>query len=1095
MGFGTGVRFHVLGTVEAWCAGERLRLGGVIQERILGTLLLEHGRVVPVTRLVEAAWDEAPPSSAGHQVRKAVSDLRRRIPGGAGVIVTDGPGYRAEGSGYELDLVEFADALRAAREAVTLGGHQEAADTLGRALALWRGPVMAGRGGRVIEAAAAVWEERRLAAAEQYYALRLGLGEADELVGDLRGLVSQHPLREALRGHLMLALYRAGRGAEALEEFRAVRALLAEELGIDPGSRLVALHERMLREDPALAAPERIADPAAVAVRVPAGAPGTPAAGTGGDAGSDAAGPGEFSGPAGPGTDGAPVRQVAAPDGGRGGTGTGAAPSTAPDPAHGQGIRALPYDLPDFTGRDEELESLLAHARRPGGESTRVIAIDGMGGSGKTALAVHAAHRLAPYYPDGQLHIDLRGFTPGESPLEPGAALESLLRGLGPSDRPLPDGVQERARVWRAALAGKRVLVLLDNAADTAQVLPLLPASPGCLVLITSRARLVDLDGAEWFSIGMLAPGDSAALLAETLGAARTAAEPEAVAELAELCAGLPLALRIAAARLRNRPRWTVRHLVERLRHETRRLDELSAGQRSVTAALELSYQSLGARQRAVFQLLGQHPGAEIDVWSAAALADTPAREVEDVLEHLLDVHLLQQHTEELYSFHDLVRSFARSLRVPGSEGSGGAGGNGRAGGSGEGEGEGDGNGDGVGVVAERLLPYYLAATEAACEVLYPDRLRYPTGATVPTELPPFPGAHEAMAWFDRERHAIRLALDRAGDVADQRCVLHLSRNLAFYFYTRSRVEEQAAQGVAAVRAARRLGDPTLVSLSLNNLAVAHWRLGRFADGVAAASEALEISRRSGDRQHEAISVGRLGLLHSALGDVDTALRHLERAVVLRKESGDEVGEAESWTNLSPVYRWLGRFPEATGAARRAVLINRRIGSYDNEKMALIELAATSLATGDVQEALGTLERALALGDETRRSENHALALAFAAEARQFLGDNVRALADADRALDVVARSGARLRSAEVENIVGRVHRRSGDPAGALRLHASALRRCTELGYRVEAACALAGLARAAEEAGDTRAAEEHRREADALCDDLGVPATHRAWA
>ncbi|WP_435853040.1 AfsR/SARP family transcriptional regulator [Streptomyces lavendulocolor] len=1081
MGFGADVRFHVLGTVEAWCAGTRLRLGGVIQERILGTLLLEHGRVVPVTRLVEAAWDEAPPSSAGHQVRKAVSDLRRRIPGGAEVIVTDGPGYRAEGSGYELDLVEFADALRAAREAVTRGAHQKAADTLGRALALWRGPVMAGRGGRVIEAAAAVWEERRLAAAEQYFALRLGLGEAGELVGDLRGLVSQHPLREALRGHLMLALYRAGRGAEALEEFRAVRALLAEELGIDPGSRLVALHERMLREDPALAAP----------AAVPVGVPGTSATDPGGGTATRAPGPRPDAGSAdagawGPGTQGSPVPEPSAPDRGRGSAGTGTAPSAAPDSTHVQGIRALPYDLPDFTGRDEELESLLAHARRPGGESTRVIAIDGMGGSGKTALAVHAAHRLAPCYPDGQLHIDLRGFTPGESPFEPGAALESLLRGLGPSDRPLPDGVQERARVWRAALAGKRVLVLLDNAADTAQVLPLLPASPGCLVLVTSRARLVDLDGAEWFSIGMLAPGDSAALLAETLGSARTAAEPEAVAELAELCAGLPLALRIAAARLRNRPRWTVRHLVERLRHETRRLDELSAGQRSVTAALELSYQSLDARQRAVFRLLGQHPGTEIDVWSAAALAGTTAREVEDVLEHLLDVHLLQQHTEELYSFHDLVRSFARSLRVPGGDGTDGGGSD--AGGA---------DGDGADVVAGRLLPYYLAATEAACEVLYPDRLRYATGAGVPAELPPFPDAHGALAWFDREQHAIRLALDRAGDTADQRCVLHLSRNLAFYFYTRSRVEEQAAQGVAAVRAARRLGDPTLVSLSLNNLAVAHWRLGRFTDGVAAASEALEISRRSGDRQHEAISVGRLGLLHSALGDVDAALRHLERAVVLRRESGDEVGEAESWTNLSPVYRWLGRFPEAAGAARRAVLINRRIGSYDNEKMALIELAATRLATGDAREALGTLERALALGDETRRSENHALALAFAAEARQVLGDTdcARALADADRALDVVARSGARLRSAEVENIVGRVRRRSGDPAGALRLHTSALRRCTELGYRVEAACARAGLARAAEEAGDARAAREHRREADALFDDLGVPATCRTWA
>ncbi|MGW1493552.1 BTAD domain-containing putative transcriptional regulator [Streptomyces sp. NPDC002402] len=998
--------------MEGWAGEARLRLGGVIQERILVTLLLEYGSVVPVSRLVEAAWDELPPSSAEHQVRKAISDLRRCIPGGAGVIVTDGPGYRAEAAGFRLDLGDFARGLRTAREAVAKERRPDAAIALREALALWRGPVMAGgRGGRVIEAAATVWEERRLAAAEQFFELRLALGEAGELVGDLRALVSQYPLREGLRGHLMLALYRAGRRAEALEEYRAVRVLLAEELGIDPGAHLTELHERLLREDPGLAAPP-------------------PTAGAG---------------------------QV-------------------DPPALAQGIRALPYDLPDFTGRDEELELLLDRARMPGDEGTRVIAIDGMGGAGKTALAVHAAHRLAPHYPDGQLHIDLRGFTPGESPFRPGAALESLLQGLGMPDQHLPEGVEERARMWRVALAQKRVLVLLDNAADAAQVLPLLPASPGCLVLVTSRARLVDLDGAEWFSIGMLTAEDSAAMLAETLGAERTAGEPEALAELAELCGRLPLALRIAAARLRNRPRWTVRHLVERLSHETRRLDELNAGQRSVTAALELSYQSLRAQQRAVFRLLGQHPGAKIDVWSAAALAGTSAREVEDVLEHLLDVHLLQQHVAELFSFHDLVRSFARFLR---SESAGGEGGE---------------DGD-DGVLARRLLPYYLGATEVACAVLYPDRLRIETGVTVPDELPPFLTPQDALAWFDREHYAIQLALDREGDAADQRCVLHLSRNLAFYFYTRSRVEEQAAQGIAAVHAARRVGEPRLLSLSLNNLAVAHWRLGQFAEGVEAASEALEISRRSSDRQHEAISVGRLGLLYGALGDIAEALSFLEQAVVLRKQSGDEVGEAESWTNLSPVYRWLGRFSEAAAAAERAVSINQRIGTHDNEKMALIELAATRLATGDVREALDILERALAIGDETRRSENHALALAFTAEARQLLGDRGRALLDADRALDLVGRSGVRLRSSEVENIVGRVHRGSGDPIRALELHKSAFERSTALGYCVETACALAGLARAAEDAGDDRGAAEYLRQAHELFDDLGIPASHRSWA
>nr|WP_237522280.1 BTAD domain-containing putative transcriptional regulator [Streptomyces sp. SID1328] len=647
--------------------------------------------------------------------------------------------------------------MRAARAAVGEGRTAEAVTDLRQALALWRGPAPSGRGGRVVEAAVTVWEERRLAAAEQYFELCLAQGEAAELVGDLRDLVGRHPLRETLRGHLMLALHRSGRGAEALEEYAAVRRLLGEELGIDPGAQLTRLHEGILRED---------LEPAP---RPPAPRP---------------------------------------------------APVPGPVPAD-RGVCTLPYDLTDFTGRDHKLRLLLDKADESDGEGTRIIAVDGMGGSGKTTLAVRAAHRLADRYPDGQLFVDLRGFTPGERPLRPEVALEGLLRALGVPDERLPEGTEERTALWRGMVARKRVLILLDNAADPGQVVPLLPASSGCLVLITSRGRLVDLDGVDWIGLGMLAPEESVTLLAETLGAERAAAEPGAVAELAELCGRLPLALRIAAARLRNRPRWTVAHLVERLSHETRRLDELSTGRRSVTATLELSYQALSAAGRAGFRLLGQHPGTEIDVWSAAALTGTSAREAEDLLEYLLDAHMVQQHALGLYSFHDLVRSFARSL---------------------------PGEGTGGGVLAERLLPYYLRATEAACEVLFPDRMRLEWGAEVrPAALPPLRTVAEAMEWFDREYRMVQAALDREGDLADPACVVRLSRNLAFYLYTRSKPDEQVAQGRTAVRAARRLGDRNLLCLSLNNLGVAQWRAGRFRDGIDSVSEAREIARALGD--------------------------------------------------------------------------------------------------------------------------------------------------------------------------------------------------------------------------------------------------------
>ena len=299
------------------------------------------------------------------------------------------------------------------------------------------------------------------------------------------------------------------------------------------------------------------------------------------------------------------------------------------------------------------------------GRTSAIVAIDGMGGSGKTSLAVHAAHTAAADFPDGQLHIDLRGFTPGETPMTPAAALDSLLRALGTSSDHIPDDVPGRAALWRSTLAGRRVLLLLDNAADAAQVLPLLPASPGCLVLVTSRERLLDLDGADWLSVGPMSPEDGTLLIEEVLGRARVAAEPEAAEELVLLCGRLPLALRIVTARLRNRPRWTLSYLVDRLRDETYRLEELSAGERSVAATLQLSYQAMEEGHRTAFRVLGLHPGADVDAHAAAALLGTDTRSAETVLERLLDVQLLQQPDIGLYRFHDLVRTFAQSQSRP----------------------------------------------------------------------------------------------------------------------------------------------------------------------------------------------------------------------------------------------------------------------------------------------------------------------------------------------------------------------------------------------------------------------------------------------
>ncbi|MFI1457160.1 BTAD domain-containing putative transcriptional regulator [Streptomyces roseus] len=928
----------------------------------------------------------------------------------------------------QLDLLEFNGHMQQARRAVAVGQPQEAADQLRAALTLWRGPVMSGAGGSVVEAAGAVLEERRLGAAEQLFELRLALGEAGELIGDLRTLIAQHPLRESLRGHLILALYRSGRQAEALAEYAKVRELLVEELGIDPSAQLTKLYEDILRASPELAGP--------------------------------AARPVSVAGPPAP-----QPPEAAAPDARRSapsGAGSDRFPTLAS--LHGAPC-TLPPGIPDFTGRERELAEVLEACRQDAGEGPRVVAIDGMGGCGKTSLAVRTAYQLAEEYPDGQLYADLRGFTPGEKPQRPAATLGGLLRTLGVPADSIPDDEAGLIGLWRATLTGRRLLLLFDNALDAGQVLPLLPSATECLVLVTSRARLLDLDGADWISLGVMEPGESRVMLGEILGDSRVAREPEAAAELADLCGHLPLALRLAVARLRNRPRWTVRYLVERLEDETRRLDELSAGERSVAATLSLSYKALEPELQAAFCLLGLHPGAEVDVYSAAALLETGVRDAEDMLEDLLDMHLLVQNEPGRYAFHDLVRTYALSL------------GEGRGGREAR---EADG----------RLLGYYTAATEAACTLLFPSRRRMDVDAPgTAYALPPMRREDRTLEWFDRESSGIQTLLARGGHEESPRLVFALARNASFHLNLRGRFAEFEAVCRAGLIATRSMGDPLLICRALNNLGVACWRLGRFTEAVEAGEEALDWARKAGGLDDEAVSLGLLGLAHYAMGNLASAYDYTTQAVrafQTRDVKRLAQQQAEDLNTLGTVCLALGRHDEAADALHRAIEISRMHPHSGGEVTAWTSMALAQIGKGEFEAAHDSVTRAWALS-ATAVEEHLVLTLAVWSDVSDRLGDTRRAQEQEDRALELISHRTSPQRRSRVDNILALRHARNGRHEEALRLHERALACAEVMEYRVEMAHALEGMAAAAGHLG-LPAAAQYRERAEMLFETMGMP-------
>ncbi len=609
------MEFRLLGPLEVRHSGEILPVRAPRQRSLLAALLLHANQVVTVDRLIDRVWGQDPPPSAAANLRTHVAALRRnlsRAKGSARVVARSG-GYLIVVRPGELDLSAFEELAGQGRAAVQRSEHALAARRFGEALALWHGrPLENVALSGTAEADAVRLSEDRISVLEDCLHARLAAGEHASVIGALRGLVLEHPLREHLWALLMLALYRAGRKADALAAYDDARAQLADQLGLDPGTELCRLHQHILTGDPALSGPK----PEPGQLRAVASADRWPAPGT---------------------------------------------PRFTVTPLQ------LPPAIADFTGRAAHLGRLdeLMAEREDAPKALVITSIAGTAGVGKTALAVHWAHRVRHQFPDGQLYVNLLGHAQSP-PLHPEQALGQFLRGLGVPAELVPAGVAEASGMYRSLLADKRMLVVLDNAASPDQVRPLLPASAGCLVVVTSRDRLDGLvarDAARRITVEVMPLDEALALLGRMMGENRICAEPDAAAELATTCACLPLALRIAAAQLASQPDRAIADYVAELGQGNPLvcLEIDGDDHAAVRAAFDLSYAALKPDAQRLFRHLGLLSGPDITVASATDLTNLTRTQAAQLLDHLAAAHLVYQHAPGRYTFHDLLRRYAQA--------------------------------------------------------------------------------------------------------------------------------------------------------------------------------------------------------------------------------------------------------------------------------------------------------------------------------------------------------------------------------------------------------------------------------------------------
>jgi len=933
------VDFGLLGPLLVHDGTRPVPVSAPQQRVLLAALLLSAGRVVSVDALAEAMWEGQPPAGARGALHSAVQRLRSTLgPSGADLVETRPPGYLITVEDGELDVRAFSLLATRGHAAAEAGNWAEAADLLREALGLWRGEPLADVPSQLLrDREVPPIEDQRLQALVARIDADLHLGRHGEVVAELRQLATAHPLQEQFHAQLMLSLYRSGRQADALAAYQDVRRVLADQLGIDPGPELTVLHQRILAADSELLQP---AD---------------------GDLPGSAAEP--LSGPVPEPGGRAAVRDHVVP-------------------------RQLPAATRHFAGRAGALAVLGRLAGEAAGTSpaTVIAVIDGTAGIGKTTLALRFAHQVAGRFPDGQLYVNLRGFDPAGPPVTPAEAIRLFLDALAMPAARIPAGLDAQAGLYRSVLAGKRMLVLLDNARDVDQVRPLLPASPGCLVIVTSRSQLTSLvaaEGAFPLTLDVLARADAHELLSRRLGPPRVTEDPAATDELIRLCAGLPLALSIAAARSASQPGLSLAALCAELRDAGGRLDALDAGHAAtnVRAVLSWSYQQLNASAGRLFRLLGLHAGPDISAAAAASLAGLAPSDARRDLGELTRAHLLTEYAPGRFGCHDLLRAYAAELA-----------------GSVDSEAE-------RRAATGRMLDHYLHTAASAALLLHPTR-RPVTLAPLAAGVTPehIDGVGDALAWFEAERRVLVAAAQRAVEEGFDTHAWQIPWALSRFLDTQGHWHEWTGTEQIALAAAGRLGDRAAQAAAQQRYGYANARLGnyqeayahlglaldihtergdhagqayvhnalaitlsfqdRYEEALSHARQALESYTAIGDQSGQALALNSVGWFHATLGDHEQALHSCGQALDLFRSLGHQEGVASALDSLGFAHQQGGNCTEAATCYQRAFELHHNIGSRWGAAEALAHLGDARLATGNPAEARVAWAEAFAILDD-----------------------------------------------------------------------------------------------------------------------------------